>query len=216
VTPNDARKILLACRSWQPDPADPEVAEALTLLERDAALRGWFQQHLAFQRALQRSFRELPVPPGLSDRILLATRLPAPRAPWVRPAWYAAAAAIVLFLGIALFWRPAPREGAFATFRTRMVGTVLRQYTMDIVTNDMNVIRQFLGNRQAPADYVLPPGLASLPASGAGVLSWQNKRVSMVCLDSPDQGTLFLFVVDQSAVRPPRPPGRNSLRSTSS
>jgi hypothetical protein len=82
-----------------------------------------------------------------------------------------------------------------------MVGAVLRQYTMDIVTNDMSGIRRFLASRQAPADYVLPPGLATLPASGAGVLSWQSQRVSMVCLDSPDQGTLFLFVVDQAAVR---------------
>jgi hypothetical protein len=86
-----------------------------------------------------------------------------------------------------------------------MVRSVLRQYSMDLVTNDMTAIRQFLTGHQAPADYVLPPGLTSLPASGAGVLSWQGQRVAMVCLDSPDQGTLFLFVVDQSAVRPPPP-----------
>jgi hypothetical protein len=72
---------------------------------------------------------------------------------------------------------------------------------MDIVTNDMAQIRQFLATNNAPADYVLPQNLARLPAMGAGVLSWRDRRVSMVCLDSGAQGTVFLFVVDGSAVR---------------
>jgi hypothetical protein len=77
---------------------------------------------------------------------------------------------------------------------------------MDIQTNDMAQVRQFLGARNAPADYALPPGLARLPVTGAGVLSWQKERVAMVCLDGgPKQGTLFLFVVNRAAVK--RPPG---------
>jgi len=37
---------------------------------------------------------------------------------------------------------------------------------------------------------------------GAGVLSWAQERVSMVCLQSPEQGTLILFVVNQAALQP--------------
>lgn len=201
MTLDQAKNVLLAYRAGQADAAEPDVVEARAWLERDAGLRQWFEKHAAFQHTVQRSFREIPVPPGLSARILLRARPPRRRVPRPPIVWYAAAAALVLFLGLAVFWRPLSREGSFATFRSRMVGAVLRQYTMDIVTNDLSGIRQFLASRQAPADYVLPQGLATLPASGAGVLSWQSKRVSMVCLDSPDQGTLFLFVVDQSAVR---------------
>ena len=36
---------------------------------------------------------------------------------------------------------------------------------------------------------------------GAGVLSWQDRRVSMVCIDSQTQGPLFLFVSDDPALR---------------
>jgi hypothetical protein len=32
-------------------------------------------------------------------------------------------------------------------------------------------------------------------------LSWQDRKVSMVCLDAGEQGTLFLFVVDRSSVK---------------
>jgi hypothetical protein len=78
---------------------------------------------------------------------------------------------------------------------------VLRQYTMDIVTNDMAQVRAFLATKQAPADYALPDKLGRLPVSGAGILSWQGGKVSMVCLESANQGTLFLFVVDAPAVR---------------
>jgi hypothetical protein len=74
---------------------------------------------------------------------------------------------------------------------------------MDIMTNDMGYIRQFLDFQQAPSDYRLPAGLARLPAMGAGVLSWQDRKVSMVCLDSGTNGTLFLFVVDKSSMHNP-------------
>lgn len=201
MTLDQAKNVLLAYRGGQADATDPAMVEARSWLERDPGLRQWFEKHTTFQRTVRRSFQEIPVPPGLSARILLRARPPRKRIPRQHLAWYAAAAALVLFVGLTVFWRPPSREGSFATFRSRMVGAVLRQYTMDIVTNDMSGIRRFLASRQAPADYVLPPGLATLPASGAGVLSWQSRRVSMVCLDSPDQGTLFLFVVDQAAVR---------------
>jgi len=37
-----------------------------------------------------------------------------------------------------------------------MVRTALRDYRMDIVTNDLNQIRLFMKTNGAPADYVLP------------------------------------------------------------
>ena len=76
---------------------------------------------------------------------------------------------------------------------------------MDIVTNDMSQVRRFLAGKAAPADYVLPPALTRLPVIGAGVLSWQGRGVSMVCLDSINAGTLFLFVLEESSVKDPPP-----------
>lgn len=81
-----------------------------------------------------------------------------------------------------------------------MVGNVLRQYTMDIVTNDPVQVRAYLARRQAPADYVLPEKLNRLPVTGAGVLSWGRERVSMVCFEAAGKDTLFLFIVSRASV----------------
>ena len=196
----EAKTILLAWRPDQADTRDPEVMQALVEARRDPVLREWFERHSAFQRSARQNFQVIPVPGQLRDRILARARIVKPVQRWRQPAVLAAAAAVALLLTLgSLFLKPS-RADSFQTFRSRMVRTVLRQYTMDLETNDMAQVRQFLRTRGAPSDYVLPQGLSPLPVAGAGVLSWQGRQVSMVCLDSTDQGTLFLFVVDRSAV----------------
>lgn len=132
---------------------------------------------------------------------------------WQRfPAWTAAtAAAAVLMLGLFLF-RPSPTGGdddSFATYRSRMVRSVLRQYQMDLETNSLAGVRQFLASRKAPSNFPLRDALGKLPALGAGLQSWQGHPVSMVCLDSGGQGTAILFVVDATTVRQPPPASPN-------
>ena len=180
----EAKRILLA---WRPDTADaddPDVAQALVQAGRDPVLRGWLEQHRAFQESMRRSFREAPVPPELAGKIL-AARMPR-RSPigWRRSTALAAAAVLAFLLGMAALWMRPTGEGSFTTFRTRMVSKVLRQYPpMDLVTNDLTAIRHHQAARNAPADYRLPPGLAPLAVQGAGLLSWQDRKVSMVCLN---------------------------------
>jgi hypothetical protein len=108
------------------------------------------------------------------------------------------------------FWLSQPRapESAFDTFRSRMVRTVIRQYTMRIITNDMTAVRTYLATNHAPADYQLPAPLLQLPVLGADILSWGEQPVTMVCFDSLDEGTLFLFVLNRADLKPvpPVPP----------
>jgi hypothetical protein len=156
----------------------------------------------------------LPLPeaktarPGPGPQDLEMGTVPLPW--WQRfPAWTAAtAAAAVLMLGLFLF-RQQPAGGdddTFDTYRSRMVRSVLRQYQMDLETNTLAGVRQFLAARQAPSDFPLRASLEKLPALGAGLQSWQGHAVSMVCLDSGGQGTAILFVVDATSVRQPPPP----------
>ena len=107
---------------------------------------------------------------------------------------------LMLLVGTSLWLSDAGDKSNLHTFRGRMVGVVLRQYAMDITTNDMSRVRAFLASKNAPADYTLPEKLGRLPVSGGGVLSWQGRKVSMVCFDSLAQGTLFLFIVDARSV----------------
>ncbi len=196
----DAQRILIAHRAGGAGTNDPEVVAALEQARRDPVLADWWQQQTACHEALAKSFAGIPIPPGLREQIRGRSKVIA--FPWWRRQHvWAAAAAVAILIGVAAFFqRPAPGD-SFATFRSRMVSSVLRQYRMDIQTNDMTVIRQFLAARNAPSDYALPAGARGLSPIGAGVLTWHASRVSMVCLDSRNQGTVFLFVVEDSLVK---------------
>lgn len=195
----EAKNVLIACRPGTDDLRTPEADAALEVARQDPELRHWWQQQQEFQNRIRAGFRDIPVPEHLRERILArakTVKLPV----WRHSVVLSAAAAIVLLLTVAVLWKRSPAEGSFQTFRARMVANVLRQYRMDLTTGDMTRVRQFLATNNAPADYVLPPPLNRLPVMGAGLLSWQDRRVSMVCLDGGTNGTVFVFIVDSRAL----------------
>ena len=198
----DAKRILIACRPGTEDMHDPGVGAALEQVQRDPELQRWWGQQQAFHNMAREDMRQMPVPRSLPGRIRAGKKIVS--LPWWRaPVAWSAAAAIALLITFFATRSRSPGEDSFQVFRSRMVGNVQRQYAMTIETNDMSPIRQHLATNNAPADYVLPGNLARLPVMGAGLLSWRDRRVSMVCLDSGAQGTVFLFVVDGSSVKNP-------------
>jgi hypothetical protein len=196
----EAQTILLAWRPGHGDLRDPDVAAALELARREPALKDWLERHSDFQRVVAKSFQDIPVPAGLRARILARPNVIVPVPWWRKPGWLSAAAAVVLLLGLAVCWVRPLSENSLPAFRNQMVGFVLRQYTMELATNDLTQIRAYLKRRQAPADFVLPEKLGRQPLLGADVLGWRKERVSMVCLESPAKDTLFLFIVDRASV----------------
>ena len=147
----------------------------------------------------------IEVPAHLKARILAPPNIVRPQIWWRSPVWLAAAASFALLIGLASLWfKPASADG-FANFQSRMVSTALREYRMDIVTNDMSQVRQFMAARGAPADYEVAPGLSRLQLTGGGLLRWRNHPVSMVCFDRGDKQMLYLFVMDRSALKDPPP-----------
>jgi len=196
----EAKTILLAWRPGHGDLRDLEVASALELARREPVLKAWLERHSDFQRAVAKRLQEIPVPADLRARILARPKIIAPVAWWRKPAWLSAAAAVALLLGLAAWWVRPPAENSLSVFRSRMVGIVLRQYTMELATNDLTQVRAYLARKQAPADFVLPEKLERLPLLGADVLSWRMERVSMVCLESPGKDTLFLFVLSDTSL----------------
>lgn len=210
MNPQEAKQILLLYRPGTADAEDPEVVTAMEVARRDLALARWFQEHCAFQQAMRAKLRQIAVPPHLKAA-LLARRKIVPLPVWRRnPVWLAAAAALVLLLGIAGLWLKPRSSSRFANFQARMVGTALREYRMDLVTNDMSQVRRFLAERGAPADYALSRGLERLQLTGAGLLRWRNNPVSMVCFNRGHDQMLFLFVMNRSALKDP-PPGSPQL-----
>lgn len=195
-----AQTILLAWRPGHGDVRDPEVAAALDLARRDPALKSWLDRHSDFQRAIARGFQDVPVPDDLRTRILARPRIITPIPWWRKPGWLSAAAIVALLLGLAAWWVRPPSEHSLTAFRNQMVGFVLRQYAMELVTNDLAQIRAYLKRQQAPSDFVLPDNLGRQPLLGADALGWRRERASMVCLQSPARDTLFLFIVNRASV----------------
>jgi hypothetical protein len=202
-----AKEILLLYRPGTADQHDREFATALELTQIDAELAQWFEQHCAMQTALLQRFQQIPVPDGLKQQILserkVKTSPPARR----RVALWAAAAGLIIMVAIAgLYLRPKPID-QFAEFRGRMARIVLREYPrMDLETKDLNQIRSFLGQNQAPADYIVPTKLQQASSTGCAILDWQGKRVSMICFNSgqktdpSETSDLFLFIIDRTAL----------------
>src|SRR5881394_9908 len=195
-----AKEILMRYRPGTPDANDPEFAEALELARRDPELARWFAQHQAFQNTMRDRFRELPVPGRLKKDIL------AGYSPKVIPVWWrqrafqalAAAAAIVLLIGVSRFLSQPREDRSFAAFQNRVVRNAQRGYVMDITTTNLDEIREYLATQGAYADYVLPAPLEKLPGDGGAVLRWRNKTVAMVCLDLGNHNDLFLFVANRT------------------
>ncbi len=202
MTPQTAREILLLYRPGTSDDRDPAIAEAIALCQSDPVLREWFQSHCEYQQSMRNKLRSSPVPAELRERLLSARktiRVPLWRQPRV---WLAAAAAFVL-LGVALIGRPGESSDQFARYEARVVGSAVREYHMDVVTNDMAALRQHLARGGAPGDYEVPGPLRELELTGGGVLTWRNHPVGMVCFDRGDRQMLFLFVARTTDFRDP-------------
>jgi uncharacterized membrane protein YbaN (DUF454 family) len=201
----EAKQVLLLYRPGTADAQDPEVAAALALVKQDPELRRWFDQHCAFQQAMRRKVRQIAPPPGLKARILGAHKVIRSRVWWQNPVWLAAAAAVVLLATLALFWLRPRVPDQFADYQHRMVGAALRDYRMDVVTNNMEVVRRVLSEKGAPADYAVPPRLQQLALTGGGALRWRSNPVAMVCFERSTNQMMYLFVIHRSALKDPPP-----------
>ena len=209
VTIDEAKAVLSIYRPGV-DEIDPAVAEALALSQRDDDLKQWFEQHRAVQEALRSKLRDLSPPPHLKHA-LLAKR--STLKPQFRPApWLAAAAALALIAVVALLLRQ-PEAGRFSDYRERVVRKAIREYVMDIKTDNLAEVNHYLSTNGAPATYQVPPGLSKASLTGAGVLRWQNHPVSMLCYDRGDSNMLFLFVLSSQAVKdaPPSEPALTNI-----
>ncbi len=205
MNPSEARQTLLLYRSGKDAAADPQMAAVLELARRDPELGQWFAQHCAVQAALRAKFQQIAIPADLKARLLAGNKkILHPRFAWLQPVLWALAASIVLVCALAGFWLKPTAPDPLAQFQARMVGSALREYRMDLVTNDMRQVRQLMAKGGAPADYAVTPGLEKLSLTGGGILRWQNHPVAMVCFDRGDNQMLFLFVLSRAAF--PNPP----------
>ncbi|MCX6930921.1 MAG: hypothetical protein NT154_48115 [Verrucomicrobia bacterium] len=209
-----AKEFLLLYRPGRVDATEPEMATALELAGCDPELGRWFEEHRAFQKAMRAKFRQIEVPAHLKASLLIhevaRPRIITPQTWWRRSVWLASTVVLLLLLGLIGLWLKPGAPDRFANYQSRMVSQVQREYRMDLETNDMRQIRQYMAKRGAPADYEVASGLERLQLTGAGLLTWRSNSVTMVCFNRGNKKMLFLFVLKRSALKDP-PPARPQL-----
>jgi hypothetical protein len=213
-----AKEILAAYRPTEGEAVDPLVAEALDHARRDPALGRWLEQQTAFDAAIGAKLRQMSVPADLKGRILAHQKTPRPAIMvWWRQPAFLAAAAMIIFVGVALGLFLSPRRD-FNGYRRQMVAFVAEGYKMNVESKDLNQLRQAFTAKGWPSDYMVPLALQSLPVEGGVMLEWRGHKVSLVCWSAPgeeqkgeqgeaeekeEKGT-WLFVMEGAA--PPNAP----------
>jgi hypothetical protein len=211
-SPED-REALLRSRNWSEKLRDEEPKPTPASFQNDPAAHEMHRRSEAFNAQAHRALNQIPVPSDLRAKILAKAQAAHPektqsQSPepkiitvphWRTPRAIALAAALAFMATGITFWITAPRENqSFAGYRSRMIGFALREYRMDIHTNNLAEVQKFLAQNGAPAEFNLPSPLAQTPVKGGATLTWQGRPVSMVCFDRLNT-TLYMFVIDQTA-----------------
>ena len=208
------KQILMIYRPGTADADDPEIAEALALVRSDPELSRWFDEHCARQTALREKFRQITPPVGLKEQIISehsARRKASSR----RGTFVAVAAVAAILIALALiafnFWPqktepPRPRPNTLANYQREMMSVALNSYYMTAKTN-LDDVHSWLAKNQAPSGFALPAGLKKAAVTGCAVEPFRNATASLICfrkgntLPPGQQGDLWLFVIDQTAVK---------------
>lgn len=186
MTTDEAKVILQAYRQTDADAGDPLFAEALALVERDPALRGWFESEQALDQAVSDDLESMPPPPGLRDRIVssMAAQRPESRtAHWSGLwSWAGIAATVALFCSATLALKPVRREtvanSALAQFA---ISDAQHPKTHNNHGEDAEALNAVLKRKSTRLSDPLPLNFASLRETGCRTLSVEGREVLEVC-----------------------------------
>ena len=182
----------LRTRNWSERLRNDEPA----LAAENSELNELRERSSRFNSKVYSALAEIRVPEDLRERILSGNKI-VRISFWRTPRGLALAAAVAVIATGLIFFATVPREDqSFAGFRNRMIGFALREYRMDIFTNDLVAVQQYLASKGTPSELKLPPTLAQAPVKGGAALSWQGKPVSMICFERVN-ATIYMFVVDK-------------------
>ena len=199
-----AKVILSAYRLGGEDAGAPEFAEALEQARRDPELARWFTEERALDAAIAAKLKVAPVPSHLENTILAGRKLIRPAAWWRQTGWLAAAAAVVLLLGVSASVLLTSRTPTLGRLQTDSVVLLAGLDHLDLATNNLAGVRTWLASRSAHEDLVVPAGLKNRTPLGCRIFDWQGRKVTLVCFKLDGRaadGEAHLLVVDASQLR---------------
>jgi len=202
----EAKLLLQACRPNGQDSTLPVFAEALALAERDPELKAWWTAQQAFDQKVTAKLQGVPMPEDLRRTILAGRKIERTTPRFHLPYWLAAAAAIILFIGIGWHYSPgrARTETAFANqdYDASVRQFLQKEPDLGLVTHDHAEVLAWLQQRQAPTGN-FPGPMVSLPTLGCQQLTMHGHTVSLICFSLADGDVAHLFIIEKDALSDP-------------
>jgi len=199
---DEARLILSAYRPGGQDTHDPAFAAALEAAKKDPALAQWFAGQQAFDRLVAGHLRAVAVPADLRAKILAGAAASRPRQWWRQPRWWALAAAVLIFAGVAGFWPG--KDAGLADWQRRGLAVageiVAAREPFDLQHRDAAALTAWLRDHATPQPVALPAPLDGKPTLGCKTIAWDGHRMSLICFDLGDGVIVHLFTTDRAGL----------------
>jgi hypothetical protein len=221
VNREDAKSLLVACRPNGADANDPRMAGALALVERDTELRAWFEAEQQSDKIISKKLKAAPLPEGLLEQIHAGARARIAASPlacadggeeesdiapdnvgwrWQPSRTLAMAASFALMGLIAVLWfnrTPVAAPGSFAAYRADMAQFLREFPRLDITTDRLPEVREWLQQQHPLTKVNLPKALEQFPSIGCRTVEWQGKKLALVCFMVEGQ-VVHLFVLPRN------------------
>ena len=212
-----ARRVLHAYREDLDPESHPAVAEALDMAARDPELAAFLKKEKAFDRAFEEKLNQIPVPPGLLERIL---KNPAVEGPvpiesmprtergsqlvwWQQPVTWSMAACLLALLSIGFFLirqsnvsPEASVELSIDQFVQAVVDHSGSIEKMEYLHSDAGALQRFLVQRNAPYPRAMPERVKNLENVGCLSFAWRDRSIGVICLRG--EKVYNLYVAERS------------------
>jgi anti-sigma factor RsiW len=217
----EAMLILQVYRPGGRDADDPQFIEALALAKRDPELAAWFAEQQKFDALVSGGLRQVRAPHDLRAKILAGEQKQRTVEPavsfwwqnlfsWHSPISWAMAAAVLIFLSMAVLWNKHESSANFANYRGQMVRAAENDtHHVDVLNSNMKQVLAWLGEHQGENNLVLPPAFSGATGLvGCRVLDWHGQTVSMLCYKLKGSAHMDLFVAKAGAFPDAPPPDK--------
>ncbi len=195
---DEAKYLLQSYRPSGADASDPHFADALGHVQQDAEMQSWFNRQQAISTALTEKLQEIPVPKDLKARILSGQiERESPRQ-WTLGHTLAAAAIILILLTpLAYYANRFEPTGpkTFAALNLDMGNYLSRFFVLEMQSDDMGEIRNYLNSEHKFDQFEIPTSLAEYPGIGCQMIDWHNQQVALICFVVDDE-IVHLFAMD--------------------
>ncbi len=196
----ELRSLLGIYRADDADAADARFDEARAEAKNDPALAQWWAEEQELDALIGAKLQSAHLPVGLQARIL-ERRAPvlAHRSTWGRKVALLAAAIAVCAVIFSSWRGPFQPQNSLANYRDEMVSFINVAPSLELETNDLQKVNNFLAQTDAPANFAIPEKLRAMEPVGCRTLRFRGHDVALVCFKRGDGKLLHLFVVKRAA-----------------